>query len=162
MATVSGRARAAMGPALTFQGRPRPEPRSKPTISTDSRPPAGFFQLAKRTMRRSARATPGTPRIWWNLWVGRGWVTSKLRTPREATQTSAPVLSMTQVVAWVKPTNSPPWTAMSTTAKTTPVSVTARRTRSCRRFRSAMRMVMAKGRLFHVPAPRRYRIRVAP
>jgi hypothetical protein len=50
---------------------------------------------------------------------------------------SAPEWLMTSDVARLNPTNSPSWTAESSTEKTIPVRVTAKRTRSCRRLRQA-------------------------
>ena len=85
-------------------------------------------------IRLSARSTPGTPRTRRTEVSGKVWAKSTLGVLREVTQMSALECSMVIVALSSRPMKRPTWTRTRVTAKATPATVMAKRSRSWSRF----------------------------
>src|SRR5438477_12050048 len=86
------------------------------------------------TMRLSARATPGTPRTRRTAVSGNVCAKSTFGVFLEVTQMSAEACSMVTVALARRPMNGPTCTSTRVTAKATPATVIAKRSRSWSRF----------------------------
>ena len=119
-----------MLPATMSQGAPMPESRSKPAIWQDSKAPLGNFQFRKKSVKLTAFETPGTCMAFQRLDSAMGEPPLTWGMPGAEIQRSAVLCSTMLAEVSRKPRNMPNWTAMRTRAKTMPVRVTTRRTRS--------------------------------
>src|SRR5689334_18234931 len=95
------------------------------------------------TIRLSARSTPGTPRTRRAAVSGKVWAKSTFGVFFEVTQMSAVACSIVTVALARRPMKRPTCTSTSVTAKATPATVIAKRSRSCRRFLRASETMSA-------------------